>query len=197
MNSRFFAFLSRMKYINRWGLMHSTVPENVAEHSLQVAWVAHALAVIENKFFGGKFDACKVGLAGAYHETGEVITGDMPTPIKYFSPEINSAYKKVEKIAEKRILNTLPSELFDEFQPLVQPSQEEKKLVKYADKITAYIKCVEELNSNNTEFTQAKRAIEEELRAFDSKSVNYFLETFLPAYSLTLDELSSEENQKE
>ena len=103
----------------------------------------------------------------------------------------------MEKIAEKRILNTLPPELFDEFQPLVQPSQEEKKLVKYADKITAYIKCVEELNSNNTEFTQARRAIEEELRAFDSKSVNYFLETFLPAYSLTLDELSSEENQKE
>ena len=129
MSSRFFAFLSRMKYIDRWGLMRSTIKENVAEHSLQVAWVAHALAVIENKFFGGRHDVCRIGMIGAYHETGEVITGDMPTPIKYFSPEINSAYKKVERIAEKRILATLPKELYEDFASLVQPSEEEKRIV--------------------------------------------------------------------
>lgn len=190
MKSRFFAFLSRMKYIDRWGLMRSSVKENVAEHSLQVAWVAHALAVIENKYFGGSFDACKVGMAGAYHETGEVITGDMPTPIKYFSPEINTAYKKVEKVAEKRILSTLPKDLLESFQPLVQPSDEEKKLVKYADKLTAYIKCVEETAAGNAEFKQAYKSIEEELKSYNSKSVLFFIDTFVDAYRLTLDELS-------
>lgn len=186
-----------MKYIGRWGLMRSTMPENIAEHSLQVAWVAHALAVIENKLFGGNYDACRVGMAGAYHETSEVITGDMPTPIKYFSPEINTAYKKVESIAEKRILATLPPELSSEFDSLVRPLPEEKKLVKYADKLTAYIKCVEELNCNNSEFASAARSIEAELRGYKSSSVDYFMDTFIAAFRLTLDELSQSEQAKE
>lgn len=190
MESKFFAFISRMKLIDRWGLMRSSLKENVAEHSLEVAWVAHALAVIENKFFGGDFDPCRVGMAGAYHETGEVITGDMPTPIKYFSPEINTAYKKVEKVAETRILNTLPSELLAEFRPLVQPEGKEKQLVKCADKITAYIKCVEETAAGNAEFNKALKSIEKELDGFEFKSVKYFIDTFVGAYKLTLDELS-------
>lgn len=182
--------MSRMKYIRRWGLMHSTTDENVAEHSLQVAWVAHALAVIENKLFGGNYNAERIGMIAAYHETGEVITGDLPTPIKYFSPEINTAYKKVERIAEKRILSTLPDELKDEFAGLVQPTKEEEQLVKYADKITAFVKCVEELKVNNTEFERAHRTIGNELRAYGSASVNYFLDTFVEAYRLSLDELT-------
>lgn len=190
MQSRFFALMSRMKYIRRWGLMRSVTEENIAEHSLQVAWVAHALAVIENKFFGGKYDACRVGMVGAYHETGEVVTGDLPTPIKYFTPEISSAYKKVEKIAEKRIIGTLPDELVDEFDTLIHPTKDEEKLVKYADKLTAYIKCIEELQSNNSEFIQAKNSIEKDLRAYNSNSVNYFMDTFIEAYKLTLDELT-------
>ena len=190
MSSRFFAFLSRMKYIDRWGLMRLTIKENVAEHSLQVAWVAHALAVIENKFFGGRYDVCRIGMIGAYHETGEVITGDMPTPIKYFSPEINSAYKKVERIAEKRILATLPKELYEDFASLVQPSEEEKRIVKYADKLTAYIKCVEETTCNNSEFSEALRSTERELRGFNSPAVDYFMDSFVEAYKLTLDGLA-------
>lgn len=188
--SRFFAFLSRMKYIGRWGLMRASVPENVAEHSLQVAWIAHALAVIENKFFGGNFDACRIGMIGAYHETGEVITGDLPSPIKYFSPEMSAAYKRVESKAEDRILATLPPELTDEFSSLVRPSPEEKKLVKYADKLTAFLKCVEECASGNMEFTPALNSIRAELDSADARSVKYFLDHFANAYSLTLDELS-------
>lgn len=190
MQSKFFAFLSRMKYIGRWGLMRSTVRENIAEHSLEVAWVAHALAVIENKYYGGSFDPYKVGMAGAYHETGEVITGDLPTPIKYFSPEIASAYKKVEKNAEDRILATLPPELTEDFVCLVRPTDEERKLVKCADKLTAYIKCEEEISAGNTEFTRAAASIYNELCGYEYKSVSYFLETFMPAFRLTLDELS-------
>ena len=170
--------------------MRSTVKENIAEHSLEVAWVAHALAVIENRFFGGSFDPYKVGMAGAYHETGEVITGALPTPIKYFSPEIASAYKKVEKSAEDRILATLPAELKEDFVCLVRPSDEERKLVKCADKLTAYIKCEEEIAAGNAEFKNARETIYNELKTYKQKSVAYFLETFLPAFRLTLDELS-------
>ncbi len=195
MQSGFFALMSRMKYIRRWGLMRSTTEENIAEHSLQVAWVAHALAIIENKFFGGDYDACRIGMIGAYHETGEIITGDLPTPIKYFSPEINAAYKKVEKVAEKRIIATLPEELKEEFSPLIQPTEKEKKLVKYADKLTAYIKCVEEVQGNNNEFKSAHTAMERELKGYNSPSVNYFMETFIGAYRLTLDELTENEGE--
>ena len=190
MTSRFFAFLSRMKYIDRWGLMRCTTKENVAEHSLFTTWVAHALAVIENKYFGGTFDPYKIGMMAAYHETGEVITGDMPTPIKYFSPEIRTAYKKVEKVAEDRILSTLPDDLVDDFSVLVQPTGEEKRLVKCADKLTAYIKCVEELAGGNNEFKKASESIYCELKSYESKSVDYFLDTFVEAYKLSLDELS-------
>ena len=179
-----------MKYIERWSLMRLTERENIAEHSLLVAWTAHALAVIENKFFGGNFDACRLGMIGAYHETSEVITGDMPSPIKYFTPEIATAYKKVERTAEDKILETLPVELIEEFRLLVQPSKEEKKIVKYADRICALIKCEEELTSGNAEFSRARDVIESELRGHNNCAINYFLDTFVSAFRLTLDDIT-------
>lgn len=190
MESRFFAFLSRMKYIDRWELMRSQTRENDAEHSLQVAWVAHALGVIENKFYGGNFNPDRLGMIGAYHEAGEVVTGDMPSPIKYFSPEIVSAYKSIERRAEQKIVELLPEELRSTFESFFNASKEEKTLVKCADKLCAYIKCVEEVAVGNGEFKKAKRSIEKELLTFEPKSVKYFMETFIPAFALTLDEIS-------
>lgn len=182
--------MSRMRYIDRWSLMRNTVRENNAEHSLMVCFIAHNLAVIENKMFGGDYDACRIGMIAAYHEASEVITGDMPTPIKYFSSEMRDAYKSVEKVAREQILSTLPDRLTDEYKSLIDASPEEYKLVKYADKLTAYIKCVEELAAGNSEFKKASKSIEKELRGYKSGSVEYFLDTFVNSFALTLDDLS-------
>ena len=190
MESKFFAFMSRMRFIDRWSLMRNTFRENNAEHSLMTAFIAHGLAVIENEKFGGSFDACKIGMIGAYHEASEVITGDMPTPIKYFSPEMRDAYKSVESVARETILSTLPEEFRGEYDGVINATQEEYRHVKYADKLTAYIKCVEETANGNSEFKKAAKSIEKELRAYKSKSVDYFLDTFVPPFALTLDDLS-------
>jgi metal dependent phosphohydrolase len=190
MESKFFAFMSRMRFIDRWSLMRNTFRENNAEHSLMTAFIAHGLAVIENEKFGGSFDACKIGMIGAYHEASEVITGDMPTPIKYFSPEMRDAYKSVESVARETILSTLPEEFRSEYDGIINATPEEYRLVKYADKLTAYIKCVEETANGNSEFKKAAKSIEKELRAYKSKSVDYFLDTFVPPFALTLDDLS-------
>lgn len=190
MESKFFAFMSRMRFIDRWSLMRNTFRENNAEHSLMTAFIAHGLAVIENEKFGGSFDACKIGMIGAYHEASEVITGDMPTPIKYFSPEMRDAYKSVESVARETILSTLPEEFRGEYDGVINATPEEYHLVKYADKLTAYIKCVEETANGNSEFKKAAKSIEKELRAYKSKSVDYFLDTFVPPFALTLDDLS-------
>lgn len=190
MESKFFAFMSRMRFIDRWSLMRNTFRENNAEHSLMTAFIAHGLAVIENEKFGGSFDACKIGMIGAYHEASEVITGDMPTPIKYFSPEMRDAYKSVESVARETILSTLPEEFRGEYDGIINATTEEYRLVKYADKLTAYIKCVEETANGNSEFKKAAKSIEKELRAYKSKSVDYFLDTFVPPFALTLDDLS-------
>ena len=190
MESKFFAFMSRMRFIDRWSLMHNTFRENNAEHSLMTAFIAHGLAIIENEKFGGSFDACKIGMIGAYHEASEVITGDMPTPIKYFSPEMRDAYKSVESVARETILSTLPEEFRGEYDGIINATPEEYRLVKYADKLTAYIKCVEETSNGNSEFKKAAKTIEKELRAYKSKSVDYFLDTFVPPFALTLDDLS-------
>ena len=190
MESKFFAFMSRMRFIDRWSLMRNTFRENNAEHSLMTAFIAHGLAVIENEKFGGSFDACKIGMIGAYHEASEVITGDMPTPIKYFSPEMRDAYKSVESVARETILSTLPEEFRGEYDGVINATPEEYRLVKYADKLTAYIKCVEETTNGNSEFKKAAKSIEKELRAYKSKSVDYFLDTFVPPFALTLDDLS-------
>ncbi len=189
---KFFAYINRMKYIRRWSLMRSIREENIMEHSQQVAVIAHALALINNKIYGGDADISKTVLLAQYHEVGEVITGDLPTPIKYFNPEINLAYKDLEKLACTRILNMLPEELKSEYTLYVLPEDTdsvENKLVKYADRLSAYLKCVEEIKAGNNEFKKAKLSIEKELKNCDNKAVSYFLKHFAPAFDLTLDEL--------
>ena len=189
--SKFFAFLNRMKYIKRWSLMRSVREENIMEHSQQVAVIAHALAVINNKIYGGNIDKNKVVLLAQYHEVGEVITGDLPTPIKYFNPEIKSAYKDLENKASERLLDMLPEEIKEEYRQYVMPDtcSQEYALVKYADRLSAYLKCVEEVKAGNSEFKKAKTTIGNELKNCNSKEVHYFLKEFVPAFELTLDEL--------
>lgn len=188
---KFFAFLNRMKYIKRWSLMRSVREENIMEHSQQVAVIAHALALINNKILGGSIDVNKVVLLAQYHEVGEVITGDLPTPIKYFNPEIKSAYKDLEKHASIKLLSMLPEELKSEYEKYVLPDEncEEHALVKCADRLSAYLKCVEEVKAGNSEFKKAKNAIGLELKNSKRLEVQYYLKEFAPAYDLTLDEL--------
>ena len=188
---KFFAFINRMKFIKRWSLMRSIREENIMEHSYDVLMIAHALALINNKIYNGTVDVSKVVLLATYHEVGEVITGDLPTPIKYFNPEIKTAYKDLEKNACVRLLNTLPEELKGEYEQYVLPDcdSEEYKLVKCADRLSAYLKCIEEIKSGNSEFIKAKATIEKQLKTQKQKEVQYFMREFVPAYSLTLDEL--------
>lgn len=191
--SHFFAYLSRMKFIQRWGLMRNVRQENIQEHSLQAAMIAHNLAVIKNKLFGGKVDPERVMLLAVYHEASEVITGDLATPIKYFNPEIRKAYKDIEKVANERLFSMLPEELKPDYESVFFPVHEDDehwKLVKAADKICAYLKCIEELKAGNTEFSKAERTIQRDLASLDRPEVNYFLEQFLPSFYLTLDELN-------
>ena len=189
---KFFAYLSRMKNIKRWSLMRSVREENIMEHSHQVSVIAHALALIQNIIYGGSVDVTKVVLIAQYHEVSEVITGDLPTPIKYFNPEIKNAYKDLERVANDKLLSMLPEQLKQEYSKYILPDQEseEYKIVKYADKLSAYLKCVEELKLGNKEFTKAKNSIEQELKNAKSKVVNYYLKEFAPSYELTLDELN-------
>ncbi len=188
---KFFAFLSRMKHIKRWSLMRSVREENIMEHSQQVAVIAHALALLSNKYFGGNVNVEKTVLLAQYHETGEVITGDLPTPIKYFNPEIRDAYKDLEKNACVKILDMLPEDLREDYREYViqDESAEERRLVKFADRLAAYLKCVEEIKAGNSEFKKAKATIEKELKGARRPEVDYFLKEFAPAFELTLDEL--------
>ncbi len=188
---KFFAFLNRMKYIRRWSLMRSVREENIMEHSQQVAVIAHALALINNKILGGNADANKTVLLAQYHEVGEVITGDLPTPIKYFNPEIKNAYKDLEQHASERILNMLPDTLKDEYKAYILPDTDsyEYKLVKGADRLSAYLKCVEEVKAGNSEFKKAKTSIGQELKNSQLPEIQYYLKEFAPAFELSLDEL--------
>ncbi len=191
--SHFFAFLSRMKLIQRWGLMRNTIPENIQEHSLQVALIAHALAVIKNKHFGGTVDPERTMALGVFHEVSEVITGDLATPIKYFNPEIKKAYGEIEEVAKKRLLSLLPEELHPDYKSYLFKEEKDTEgwqLVKAADKISAYLKCVEELKSGNKEFQQAERAIKKEIDKYHLPEVQHFMKEFVPSFSLTLDELN-------
>ncbi len=189
----FFSYMARMKHIKRWGLMRNTREENIQEHSLQTAMIAHALALIKNRLFGGSVDAARVLALGVYHEAGEVITGDLATPIKYFNPEIKTAYKQIERVAEEKLVGMLPDELKGDYESLILRRDEETEhyaIVKAADKICAYLKCVEELSAGNSEFEKAKNAIEKTIQDMDRPEVNYFMETFVPSFELTLDELN-------
>ena len=189
---KFFAYLNRMKYITRWGLMHSNVTENIMEHSQQVAVIAHALATISNVYFGGELNADRIAVKALFHETSEVLTGDLPTPIKYWNPEIRDAYKQLERYSNERLLTYLPDELAAEYGKLINDADSvEHRFVKYADKLCAYIKCIDEVKMSNSEFSKAEKTILKEIRAYNSPEVNYFLEHFIAAYKLTLDELES------
>ncbi|MEZ8720508.1 5'-deoxynucleotidase [Vibrio pomeroyi] len=191
--SHFFAHLARMKLIQRWPLMRSVSSENISEHSLQVAFVAHALALIKNKKFDGKLNPEHIALLGMYHDTSEVLTGDLPTPVKYYNPDIAQEYKKIEAAAEQRLLSMLPEEFQDDFAPFLisgTASKEEQSTVKQADTICAYLKCLEELSAGNHEYEQAKRRLEETLEQRKSPEMDYFLTTFAPSFELSLDEIS-------
>lgn len=192
-NKNFFAMLSRMKYINRWGLMRNTITENIAEHSLDVAIIAHALAIIGNTYFNKKLDSERVAVLAMFHDTTEIITGDLPTPIKYFAPEIKTAYKDVEAFAGTQLLGTLPEEMKEQYEDIILPNPEEKELwlyVKAADKLSALIKCVEEVAMGNMDFAKAKKSTENAVREMHLEEADYFLDNFISAYSLTLDEQS-------
>lgn len=185
----FFAILSRMKHISRWGLMRNTRPENLEEHSYEVAVLAHALALIRNKRFGGQVDISKVVLAALYHDASEIYTGDLPTPVKYFNQEIVTAYKQVEGIANRKLLSYLPEDLRPEYEALINDEDEETaRLIKAADKLSALIKCIEEEKAGNMEFKKAAAAQEEYLRGMGLPEVDCFMSEFLPSYRLTLDE---------
>lgn len=190
MKSHFFAYISRLRFIARWALMRNTAPENVQEHSHQVAVLAHALAVIRNQKFRGRVDAGQAAVLALYHDASEILTGDMPTPIKYYNPAIKAAYKDVEAVANRKLLEMLPEELQAVYAPILRESDPElHTLVKAADKLSAYIKCVEEVKAGNTEFREAAVQTRMALEKFDLPEVAYFLNVFMDSFSLTLDEL--------
>ena len=190
MKSHFFAYIARMRYIMRWALMRNTSSENVQEHSHMTAVLAHALAVIRNKVYGGAVDAGAVAAAALYHDATEIITGDMPTPVKYYNPEIKASYKKVESIACDRLVSMLPEELRGEYDVLLRCEDEEiRLLVKAADKLSAYIKCVEELKAGNSEFARAARQTRDALDAMNLPELQYFMDHCMDSFSMTLDEL--------
>ena len=196
MSYNFYAFMDRMKYIKRWQLMRSTRDENIMEHSQQVAMLTHALAVINNKVFGGTADAEKAVLYAVYHECSEVMTGDMPTPIKYFNHSIQGAYKSLENRACDKLIATLPEELREGIGEFMKPdaSSYEYLLMKAGDRLAAYVKCLEELRCGNDEFGKAKKSIEDDLHSRNIPEVEYFFENFVASFSLTLDELDGLED---
>ena len=191
MANEFYALLGRMRYITRWGLMRNTFSENIQEHSHQVAVLAHALALIRREILhlpGPDPDKCAV--AALYHDASEILTGDLPTPIKYYNPGIKDAYKEVERIAGENLLNKLPPELRDCYEHLVlEDDPDVTPTVKAADKLSAHIKCLEEQKAGNTEFDTAARQTWEAMKALDMPELNWFLEHCLGAFTLNLDQL--------
>ena len=188
----FFAMLSRMKYINRWGLMRNTRAENICEHSLDVGLIAHALALIGNKKFGKNYDAERAAVLGMLHDASEIITGDMPTPVKYHSKEIRSAYAEVEDRAVDHLVSMLPEEFRPDYEEIMKLNGEKdaalRPLVKAADKIAAAVKCVEEKKSGNREFVQAEQTILQNIRDLHLPEADYYVKEFLPSYGLTIEE---------
>ncbi|MGZ8223519.1 MAG: 5'-deoxynucleotidase [Methylobacter sp.] len=190
--SSFYAYLSRLRWIKRWGLKRSAHEENVMEHSWEVSVIAHTLALIKNRYYKGQVDANAVAAAALYHDITEVITGDLPTPIKYHSIEINTAYKQIEKQAEKELLNLLPVEIRTDFRMLIQHDmmpEEHVQIIKAADKISAYLKCQAELKAGNSEFETAAEQLARTLRESEQPEVIFFMKAFVPSCGLTLDGL--------
>lgn len=187
----FFAYLGRMKYIKRWSLMRSTEEESVMEHSEQVAQIAHALAMINKRVFHGTVNAERAVTIAVFHEAPEVITGDLPTPIKYYNDDIRDAYKAIEHSAVEKLLNSLPEELREDYRLIIEPNVDtyEYKLAKAADKISAYLKCAQEVKCGNSEFNKALKTNLEEIKSSPLPEVRYFLENFAKGFELSLDEL--------
>lgn len=188
----FFAMMARMKYIERWALMHNVDKENISEHSLEVAMLAHGLAIIAKEKCNQDLDPNEVALMGIYHDANEIITGDMPTPVKYYDTDIQEAYRRVENVASHTLINKLPDYMKQYYKPLFfqrDGKAYEWRLVKAADKLSALIKCREELRSGNQEFKTAESSIKKYLQQMDMQEIDIFIQEFLPAYELTLDEL--------
>jgi 5'-deoxynucleotidase len=191
-NYHFFAMISRMKYINRWSLMRNSHSENLSEHSMEAAVVAHALVLLHNRRFGGNLNAERAALLGLYHDAPESLTGDMPTPVKYHSEKLRQAYKSVEDNACLTLINMLPGDLKVDYEPFFFPAPEDAELWKYvkaADKICALTKCIDEKKAGNTEFEKAEGSVREAITAMQMPEADCFLNEFLPGYSLTLDEI--------
>ncbi|MBQ6163058.1 MAG: 5'-deoxynucleotidase [Clostridia bacterium] len=195
MGSTFFSFLGRMKYINRWALMRNTFEENLSTHSFEVAAIAHMLALIANRRFGKQYNAERAAAIGLYHDMPEILTGDLPTPVKYFNKDIVSAYAAVESAACEKLLGALPEDLREDLSPMLIPQKEDaelRRLVKAADKISAYIKTIEERHAGNTEFLAAEKSTRERIEALELPEADVFLREFIPAFEMTLDQLSDE-----
>lgn len=190
--SHFYAYLSRLKNIHRWGLMHNTQQENVQEHSWQVAMVAHALGVLRNARFGGGADPERAAVLAVFHEAAEVLTGDIATPVKYHNPEIRQSFRQIEDLASQRLLNMMPQDMQEEYDSLILHMEEESEWprVKAADRICAYLKCEEELKAGNGEFAKAREAVLRSIRESELPEVHAFMEEFAPSFALTLDELN-------
>lgn len=193
MSDNFFAYISRMRYIGRWSLMRNSMPENIQEHSHMVAVLAHALGVIRRDVLGENCDPNECAAVALFHDCSEILTGDLPTPIKYHSAEISAAYKQVEELACDKLLETLPPELRGAYEPLLTGETQRRlhDIVKAADKLSAYIKCIEERKAGNNEFLSAEKQIRSILDERPLPELRYFMEHFIPAFELTLDELGT------
>jgi len=193
MDNNFFALISRMRYISRWGLMRNSLPENIQEHSHMVAVIAHALGVIRRDVYGIPCNPDQCASVALYHDASEILTGDLPTPIKYNNQEIMAAYHEIEDLASEKLLRMLPPELQASFEPIMigEAARELHPIVKAADKLSAYIKCIEERKAGNNEFLSAEKQTRESLLQSDLPEVQYFMENFIPAFEKTLDELGT------
>lgn len=189
MKNHFYAMLSRMKNIYRWGLMRNSKTENLSEHSLETAYVAHALAIIKNKRFGGNVNPEKAAVAAMFHDTSEIITGDMPTPVKYYNSQIKNVYKEIEANAQNTLISMLPDYMQEDINKIYNCDDDEIcRIVKAADKISAYIKCVEELNMGNREFAVAEKSVKKAIEELSLPEADVFMEEFIESFSLSLDE---------
>ena len=196
MSSSFLAYITRMKYINRWGLMRSTQSENDMEHSMQVVFLAHALAALANARYGAGVDEGRVALLAAYHDISEVLTGDLATPVKYSNIDIQQAFHAIESTAVSTLADMLPADMRGAYEQYLKPDEQSRewRIVKAADKLSAYIKCLEELKSGNTEFLSARQSIEKQLQAIDLPELQDFMSEFGDSFNRTLDELSKSGN---
>lgn len=186
----FLALIFRQKDINRWGLMRNIYNETLSEHCCEVAVISHVISLIGNKRFSKKYDCNKITSAALYHDMSEILTGDLPTPVKYYNSDIKTAYKKIEKVAEDIMLDLLPDDIGEEYKSLIDLTDEEKKVVKSADKICAYIKCLDELSAGNKEFVAAERTIRAQLEDIELPEAKYFIDNYLEAFTKPLDDIT-------